>query len=71
MRTLPTSAPLDGLAAEIAVSPGLIDRLLAEHADDGTGHCRTCTRTPGYGSRDVASPCSIRSLAQYAARSVR
>ena len=67
MRTLPTTTPFEALAAELAASPRLITALLAEHADDGTGHCRTCTTMPGYGSRDVAAPCSLRSLAEYAA----
>jgi hypothetical protein len=54
------------LAAELAASPGLIEALLAEHTDDGSGHCQTCT-TPGTGTHAVPTPCSLRQLAEYAA----
>jgi hypothetical protein len=66
--TVPTSTPFEGLAAELAAAPGLVDALLAEHRDDGTGHCQTCTTTPGYGTRNVPMLCSLRGLAEYAAR---
>jgi hypothetical protein len=68
MGIVETPAPFDGLAAALAGSPGLIDALLAEHRDDGTGHCRTCTTMPGYGTKDVLVPCPLRTLAEYAAR---
>jgi hypothetical protein len=64
--TVPTTPPLEGLAAELAASPGLIEAMLAEHRDDGTGHCQTCT-TPGTGTHAVPMPCSLRQLADYAA----
>jgi hypothetical protein len=54
------------LAAELAASPGLIEALLAEHTDDGSGHCRACT-TGGTGTHAVPMPCSLRQLADYAA----
>jgi hypothetical protein len=31
------------LVAFIAAEPGLADRLLAEHRNDGSGRCRVCT----------------------------
>ncbi|MGH3586165.1 MAG: hypothetical protein ACRDQ0_07550 [Pseudonocardia sp.] len=69
MRTVPIPiTPFEHLGAELAASPGLIEALLAAHHDDGTGHCRTCTTTPGYGTHNVPVPCSIRQLAEYAAR---
>lgn len=30
------------LAALVAAMPGVAQRLLADHVDDGTGHCRRC-----------------------------
>lgn len=69
MRTVPIPiTPFEHLAAELAASPGLIEALLAAHRDDGTGHCQSCTTTPGYGTHNVVAPCSIRQLAEYAAR---
>jgi hypothetical protein len=36
--------PPGGLIVEfIAGEPGMAQRMLAEHVDDGTGHCRICT----------------------------
>ncbi len=66
MGTVPTTPPLEGLVAELTASPGLIEALLAEHRDDGTGHCRSCT-TGGTGTHAVPMPCSLRQLADYAA----
>lgn len=45
----------------IAREPGMADRLLAEHADDGNGHCRICT-SGGQTGRHVW-PCTLHSLA--------
>jgi hypothetical protein len=70
METVPSAPPFEALAAELAASPGLIEALLAEHRNDGTGHCQTCT-TPGTGTHAVPMPCSLRQLANYAAAAVR
>lgn len=70
MGTVPTPTPFEGLAAELAAAPGLIEALLAEHRDDGTGHCRSCA-TGGTGTHAVPMPCSLRQLADYAAAAVR
>jgi hypothetical protein len=44
---------------------GMAERLIAEHADDGTGRCRVC---PVGGQRGRHSfPCTIRQAAEEAA----
>jgi hypothetical protein len=53
-------------AAELAGMPDVIVRLLQEHVDDGSGHCRTCT-TPGRGTPNAAWPCGLFAIARYAA----
>jgi hypothetical protein len=45
--------------------PGMAERLLAEHADDGSGRCQAC---PVGGQRGRHSfPCTIRQAAEEAA----
>jgi hypothetical protein len=44
--------------------PGIIERLLAEHVDDGTGHCRVCTAGPQAGRQKF--PCRLREFAEQA-----
>jgi hypothetical protein len=41
----------------VAAEPGMADRLLRQHADDGTGHCRVCSSGAGAG-RSIW-PCQI------------
>lgn len=69
MQTVPTPTPFEGLAAELAAAPGLIDALLAAHVPDARGYCRTCT-APRVGTHTVRMPCSLRQLAEYAAVTV-
>lgn len=64
MGTLPITTPFEALAAEVAAAPGLIKALLAKHRDDGSGRCRCCTRNGTH----LPMPCSLRQLAEYAAR---
>jgi hypothetical protein len=52
------------IVAFIAGEPGLADRLLVQHTDDGTGHCRVCTSGAQTG-RSVW-PCPLRGLAEQA-----
>ena len=52
--------PLGPVVAFLAVDDRA-DRLLAEHADDGTGHCRTCPAGPQAGR--TTWPCSIANYA--------
>jgi hypothetical protein len=40
---------------------GRADRLAAEHGDDGTGHCHTCSAGPQAGRQ--VWPCSLARLA--------
>jgi hypothetical protein len=50
----------DPIVEFIAAEPGLADRLLALHIDDGTGHCRACSiGQAGY----LRWPCQIHILA--------
>jgi hypothetical protein len=51
----------DPIVEFIAAEPGLADRLLALHVDDGTGHCRACPI--GGQSGYLRWPCQIRILA--------
>ncbi len=58
----PTVTPLVQM---ILGQPGMTERLMAEHADDGTGRCRVC---PVGGQRGRHSfPCTIRRAAEEAA----
>jgi hypothetical protein len=50
----------------IAREPGMAERMLAEHANDGSGHCRTCVRRQG-GAAQVW-PCPLYGLAEQASR---
>lgn len=52
------AAPLNPIVEFMASQPGAADRLLAEHVDDGTGHCRTCSS--GGQTGRYRFPCSIR-----------
>jgi hypothetical protein len=55
--------PADGLAILLAAQPDMLAKLLAEHQDDGRGHCRVCT----VGQRGHQSwPCNIAAAAQHA-----
>jgi hypothetical protein len=38
--------------------PSIIDRLVSEHVDDGTGRCRSCSSAHQPGRGDY--PCAIR-----------
>ncbi|TQM01664.1 hypothetical protein FB558_8565 [Pseudonocardia kunmingensis] len=42
----------------------MISALLAQHIDDGSGHCRVCPSGPQAGR--VAFPCRLRELAEEA-----
>jgi hypothetical protein len=57
------AAPLHPIVEFMAAQPGL-DRLLAEHSDDGTGHCRVCTAGPQAGRR--VWPCNLHGYATQA-----
>jgi hypothetical protein len=52
------------LAAFLATRPTLRDRLLVQHTDDGTGHCRTCA--VGGQRGHYVWPCSIAAAARAA-----
>jgi hypothetical protein len=54
------------LVALFMSQPSMIDRLDPQHADDGTGHCRSCT-SGGQSGRDKY-PCSIRNNLDQARR---
>src|SRR5919108_5586627 len=60
----PGGQPVNELVALILSEPGMADRLLAIHADDGTGHCRVCSGG-GQSGRDVW-PCTIHECARRA-----
>jgi hypothetical protein len=45
------------LVALIVSQPGMADRLIAQHRDDGTGHCSTCQL--GAQAGRPRWPCSI------------
>jgi hypothetical protein len=47
----------DPLVVLIRSQPGMADRLLAMHADDGHGHCRVCTQ--GAQAGRYSWPCTI------------
>jgi hypothetical protein len=46
--------------------PDVVERLLAEHRDDGSGRCLACT-TPGRGTPKTVWPCGIAAVAGMAA----
>ncbi len=54
------------IVAFIAGEPGMAQRMLDEHADDGTGHCRVCSAGPQAGRK--VWPCPLRGLAEQASR---
>jgi len=58
------------LATELAMlfraQPDAIAQLIAEHYDDGTGHCGVCT-SGGQVGRSIW-PCRLRDLAEQASR---
>jgi hypothetical protein len=56
---------MNHIVAFIVGQPGLAARLLAEHVDDGTGHCRVCSAGPQAGRK--VWPCPIYGYAQLAA----
>lgn len=54
----------DRLISILAGMPGLTERLLSEHIDDSTGHCRACPLGGQAGFH--VWPCSIRDMAERA-----
>jgi hypothetical protein len=52
------------LISILAAMPGLTERLLADHIDDRTGHCRSCPLGGQAGFH--VWPCSIRDMAERA-----
>jgi hypothetical protein len=58
--------PADGLAILLAGQPDMLAKLLAEHQDDGRGHCRVCTVGGQHGYQSW--PCNIAAAAQRAAQ---
>lgn len=48
----------------IADQPGMVAKLLAQHVDDGTGHCKVCTKS---GVHPVW-PCPSHGLAERASQ---
>ena len=57
----------DALVAELATTPDVVDRLLAEHVPDDSRRCRACTR-PGLGTPMKPWPCGLYKLAMAAKR---
>ncbi len=53
----------DSIVLFLARQPDLLRQLLAEHVDDGTGHCRVCAVSAQAGY--LGWPCTI---ARYVAR---
>jgi hypothetical protein len=64
MRTISSDAhdSFMRVADQLALMPETIARLIVDHAPDGNGYCRTCTR-PGYGTPVIQHPCSVAALA--------
>ena len=59
----PAPVPVSPLVALIRSQPGMAERLLADHTDDGTGRCRCCSS--GGQTGRYQWPCAIhRSAAQ-------
>lgn len=54
----------DALVEFILDQPGLLDALLDQHQDDGTGYCRAC---PGPQSGRRRFPCDVRRAVDRAA----
>jgi hypothetical protein len=52
------------LAILLAAQPDMLAKLLAEHQDDGRGHCRVCTLGGQRGHQSW--PCNIATVAQRA-----
>ncbi|MGI9001192.1 MAG: hypothetical protein ACR2GH_05955 [Pseudonocardia sp.] len=59
MTAIPPPSP--ALTETIARYRGLVERLLAEHVDDGTGYCTTCLIAGSAGERRW--PCRLHGLA--------
>lgn len=59
---------MDPLVALILSNPGMAERLLDKHLDDGGGHCQVCALGGGHGYR--VWPCQIRLAACAAATRV-
>jgi hypothetical protein len=57
---------MDLLVALIMPSPGMVTRLAAEHANDGSGRCRSCSQ--GAQSGRTRYPCTIRTHVDEARR---
>lgn len=57
-------AALHPIVEFMASQPGVVDRLLAGHGDDGTGHCKTCSAGPQAGRR--VWPCTLHVYAKQA-----
>ena len=55
---------MDPLVQMILSQPGMAERLIAEHGDDGRGHCRVCTLGGQRGQHSW--PCTIRQAADEA-----
>lgn len=53
----------------IAAMPGMAERLLVAHADDGTGRCAVCSA--GAQSGRYVWPCTLRTIALQATRCSR
>lgn len=52
-----TTQQVDMLAVLIQSQPGMAERLLAEHTDDESGHCRSCSN--GGQTGHYRWPCTI------------
>lgn len=50
----------------IADQPGMAAKLLAQHVNDGTGHCKICTNGAGAGRH--VWPCPSHGLAEQASQ---
>ena len=57
---------MDPLVTLIISEPGMAERLLAVHADDGTRRCRVCSG--GHQSGRYSWPCAIHRAAEQAQR---
>jgi hypothetical protein len=61
------TGPVDELARFLVNQPTALAALLAQHVDDGSGHCRTCRIGNQNGFQ--AWPCTLHAAADLAARS--
>jgi hypothetical protein len=59
-----SAAPVHPMAQIIASEPGWAARLIAEHVNDGTDHCRSCVRAES-GARHTW-PCPLHGIASQA-----